>query len=493
MRKEPPLPQDVWDLIPPVAQAAVQRLVEQYEQKIALLQQTIGNLEQRVADLETRLNQNSKNSSRPPSSDPPTVKRTPPRAPSGRKRGGQPGHPRHERPLVPLDQVKDIIICKPSACRRCGGTLEGNDPEPRRHQVLELPPIQPEVTEYQVHSLECARCGIHTEAPLPAGVPTGSFAPRIQSVLALASGVYRMSKRVVQSFAHDVLGTEISLGEVAALEQATAAALDAPVAEAREYVQQQPSAGVDETGWHEAKQRAWMWVAVTTWVTVFAIRLSRGGKVAREMLGDLFAGVVTSDRWTGYNWLRLVQRQVCWAHLRRDFQAMIDRGGKAASIGQRLLGHSDVLFSWWHRVRDGTLARSTFQQYVMKLIRPQFQEDLAAGTACACAKTAATCRELQKVETALWTFVRREGIEPTNNGAERTLRHGVMWRKTSYGTDSPHGSHFVENILTVVATCRQQGRNILEYLTACCKAARLEIAPPSLLPPARTRRARSAA
>lgn len=486
MRKEPPLPQDFWDLAPPVVQQAVLALVDRYEQ-------TIARLEERIAALEARLHQNSQNSHRPPSSDPPTVKRSPPRQPSGRKRGGQPGHARHQRPLLPPDQVQDIIICRPSACRRCGGTLEGNDPEPRRHQVAELPPIQPEVIEYQLHRLECPRCGITTEAQLPAGVPSGCFGPRLQSLLALASGVYRMSKRMVQSFSGDVLGTEISLGEVAALERATAAALDPPVAEAREYVQQQPSAGMDETGWHEAKQRAWLWVMVTTWVTVFCIRLSRGAKVAQEMLGEFFAGVVTSDRWKGYDWLQLSLRQICWAHLRREFQAMIDRGGKAAAIGRRLLGHSDVLFSWWHRVRDETLARSTFQQYVLRWLRPEFQQDLAMGTRCACAKTAATCRELEKVETALWTFIRREGVEPTNNGPERTLRHAVMWRKTSYGTDSKHGSHFVENILTVVASCRQQERNILEYLTTCCQAACAATAIPSLLPQAKSRRARAAA
>jgi transposase len=255
-----------------------------------------------------------------------------------------------------------------------------------------------------------------------------------------------MSKRTVQSFCHDVLGTEISLGEVAALEQTTATALDTPVAEAREYVRQQEAVGVDETGWHEAKHRAWLWVAVTGWVTVFSIRLSRGAKVAKEMLGECFRGVVISDRWTAYNYLSIRRRQMCWAHLRRDFQAMIDRGGKAATIGRSLLGHSDVLFTWWHRVRDGTMARATFEQYVMRLLRPAFGEDLKAVANSACAKTAATCRELQSVETALWTFVRHSRVAPTNNASERTLRHAVMWRKTSYGTDSQAGSHFVENI-----------------------------------------------
>lgn len=475
MRTDPPLPKDIWDLIPPIAQAAILALVQDLERRIA-------DLEQQLSQLTARLNQNSRNSSRPPSSDAPAVKRSPPRQPSGRKRGAQPGHKRHERSLVPLDQVCEVIPCKPEQCRRCGAALSGDDPHPRRHQLVELPPIEPQVTEYQLHSLTCRRCGISTSAQLPAGIATGTFGPRLQSLVALASGVYRMSKRLVQSFCADVLGTDISLGEVAALEQATATALDQPVAEAREYVQQQSAAGTDETGWHEAKRRAWLWVTVTTWVTVFCIRLTRGAKVAQEMLGNFFPGVLASDRHKAYDWMPLRLRQICWAHLRRDFQAMIDRGCQAAETGRRLLGHSDVLFTWWHRVRDGTLARSTFQDYVMRLLRPAFRQDLAEGTCCACTKTAATCRELQKVETALWTFVRREGVEPTNNGSERTLRHGVMWRKTSYGTDSRAGSHFVENILTVVATCRQQSRRILEYITACCWAAHAGTQPPSLLP-----------
>ena len=383
--------------------------------------------------------------------------------------------------------MKEFIVLKPLTCRRCEAALKGDDSEPRRFQVAELPPIEPEITEYQLHRLKCPHCGVHTLAELPSGVRC--FGPRLQSLLALASGVYRMSKRTVQSFCHDVLGTEISLGEVAALEQTTAMALDAPVAEARNYVRQQAAAGVDETGWHEGKQRAWLWVAVTSWVTVFVIRLSRGAKVTREILGDCFGGVVTSDRWTAYNYLSLRQRQICWAHLRRDFQAMIDRGGKAAKIGRSLLGHSDVLFAWWHRVRDGTMAPATFQQYVMRWLRPAFGLDLESGTRSACAKTAATCRELQSVENALWTFVRHTGVEPTNNVSERTLRHAVMWRKTSYGTDSRAGSHFVENILSVVATCRQQGRNILQYLSTCCAAERSGRAAPSLLPSPRLARA----
>jgi transposase len=483
MRKEPPLPQDVWDKLAPDAQAAVLLLVERYEQTSARLEHQIAELKAQLAQLQTRLNQNSQNSSRPPSTDPPGLKRSPPRQPSGRKRGAQPGHRRHERTLVPPHQVQQTVLCKPTACRRCGTALEGTDSEPLRHQVTELPPIEPHVTEYQLHRLVCPHCGTSTCGPLPSGVPTGHFGPRLQSVLALLSGAYRLSKRMVERLGGDLLGIEICTGEICALEQASAAALHAPVAEAREYVRQQPSAGMDETGWRENRRRAWLWVAVTAWVTVFAIRLSRGAKVAREMLGDSFDGLLTSDRWSGYHWITLLRRQVCWAHLRREFQAMIDRGTAGGpAIGKRLLGHSDALFGWWHRVRDSTLSRATFHDYVMRRLRGAFRQDLEAGTRCRCSKTAATCRELLRVEPALWTFVRRAGVEPTNNAAERVLRHAVLWRKSSYGTDSQAGSHFVENILTVVASCRQQGRNVLDYLTRCCEAALAGDPAPSLLP-----------
>ena len=174
-------------------------------------------------------------------------------------------------------------------------------------------------------------------------------------------------------------------------------------------------------------------------------------------------------------------RQLCWAHLRRDFQAMIDRGGAGEAVGRQLLEYADVLFGWWYWVRDGTWTRSTFRRYV-GFLRGLVREELEAGTHCACPKTAATCRELRAVEPALWTFVRVAGIEPTNNAAERALRHAVQWRKTSYGTESATGSHFVENILTVLTTCRQQERNVLNYLTQCCQALYADTEPPSLLP-----------
>jgi transposase len=472
MTDQSPLPQPIWDTLPPDAQAAVTALVRSFER--------------RIADLEERLGKNSTNSSKPPSSDPPSVKRRPPAPASGKKRGGQPGHRRHSRPLVPPERLRQVIECKPPACRCCGHNLQGDDPQPLRHQVAELPPIEPTVDEYRLHRLECPHCGTSTCAALPPGVPTGAFGPRLRAILSVLAGAYRLGKRPIRQLASDLFGLSISVGMIARLERQAAGELQAPVEELRRYVRDADSAHIDETSWKQGRDKAWLWVAVTRLVTVFAIATSRGAEVARDLLGTDRRKVVISDRFKSYTWIK--RRQFCWAHLDRDFQAMVDRGGESAEVGRRLLAHSQRIFDWWHRVRDGTMARATLQSHVA-MLRFAFRDDLRRGEACGCAKTAGTCRELLAGEPHLWTFVRVEGVEPTNNDAERALRHGVIYRKTSGGTESEAGSRFVERMLSVVATCRQQEINVLDYLTRCYQA-HLEGQPvPSLLPAATTQAA----
>jgi transposase len=465
MSDSPPIPEPLWSTVPPEAQAALRARFE--------------ILERRIADLEEKLNKNSTNSSKPPSSDPPSVKRRPTAPPSGKKRGGQPGHKHQPRPLVPPEQLRQVIECKPPQCRWCGHNLQGEDPEPIRHQVAEVPPIQPVVDEYRLHRLRCSRCGTSTCAALPPGVPTGAFGPRLRAILSVLAGAYRLGKRPIRRLADDLLGLSLSTGMISRLERQAAAELEAPVEELRAYVREATSAHIDETSWKQGRAKAWLWVAVTKLVTVFGIATSRGAEIAKGLLGTAPQKVVICDRLKSYHWIR--RRQFCWAHLRRDFQAMIDRGGASAEVGRCLLRHSDRLFDWWHRVRDGTMSRATLRSHVA-IMRSLFREDLRRGLDCGCAKTAGTCRELLAGETHLWTFARVEGIEPTNNDAERALRHGVIYRKLSGGTASEAGSRFVERMLTVVATCRQQDINVLDYLTRCYQA-HLEGEPaPSLLP-----------
>jgi transposase len=463
------IPDPLWDGATPELRAVIVALVEQNNA-----------LQRRVADLEARLNLNSTNSSRPPSSDPPSVKRAPPREPSGKARGGQPGHRRHQRAMVPPDRLHAIVDHLPETCRKCGRGLEGLDPEPRRHQVAEVPPFRPVVTEHRLHRRTCPRCGIATRAALPADVPRGGFGPRLRAVLALLAGSYRLGKRPIQRLAADLLGLPISTGMISKLERQCAADLAAPVAELADAIPDAPVVGIDETSWRQAREKSWLWVTVTSFAVVFTIARTRSGKVARALLGTEPGQVVISDRFPGYEWIA-DGRQLCWSHLRRDFQAMIDRKDGGSAVGERLLERSGRLFRHWHRVRDGTLDRAGFASRAGRL-RKQIREALEGGAAGPCATTATTCRELLRLEPFLWTFVATPGVEPTNNQAEREHRHAVLLRKISGGTDSESGSRFVERLLTVRATCRLQGVDLLDYLTACFRAGLSGETPPSLMP-----------
>jgi transposase len=469
MEPLPALSHEVWKRTPPEAQAYMRAL----EVRVA-------TLEGMKQALQEQLNQTSRNSSRPPSSDPPHRER--PHCPrSTRRRGGQPGHPGSTRTWIPVEEVDEVMVIKPAQCTHCQAPLAGDDPKPWRHQVIEIPPSKPVVTEYQWHQLMCPSCGATTRAPWPAGVPSGTYGPRVQATVALCTGAYRLSKRTTQQAMEEVFGVPLSVGTISSLEQTTTEAVAAPVEEARTYVQAQEVAHLDETSWRQGDKRAWLWVAVTSWVTVFVVRLSRGGQVARELLGERFGGILVTDRYSAYNWYPVRWRQLCWAHLLRDFEAMRDRGGCSEEIGDALLAQTHQMFTWWHRVREGTLKRSTFRSYMTPL-RREVERLLEVGRRCGMPKTAGTCREILKRREALWTFVQVEGVEPTNNMAERSLRPGVLWRKGSFGTQSAEGSRFVESMMTVVTTLKQQQRNVLEYLTAACEAALRGEAAPSLLP-----------
>ena len=473
MERPASIPQHIWDGFSDDARAIVGGVIDGLERQIA-------ELKQQVQDLKARIDQNSTNSSRPPSTDPIGVKRKPPAPPSRKRRGGQKGHPRRMRALVPPDKLASVTDCKPTECRRCGHALSGEDAEPRRHQVAELPPIEPEVREYRLHRLCCPHCKTVNRGALPAGVPRTAFGPRLHAALSVLTGAYRLSKRQVVQLGSDLLGLTISVGMIAKLERITADVLEQPVAELAEAVKAAEAANIDETGWREARLKAWLWVVVTSVGVVFRIARSRAGAVAAELLGEEPKPIVISDRFPGYEWINLKSRQVCWAHLRRDFQAMIDRDGDGAEVGRQLLWQSNKLFESWHKVRDGTIQRSTFLQTVAWL-RPMVRSSLGRGLRCACAKTVTTCGELLRLWDCLWTFTRVDGVEPTNNAAERALRHAVIWRRISGGTDSECGSRFVERVLSVVATCRQQKRSVLEYLTRCHRARLLGLETPPLV------------
>jgi transposase len=447
-------------------------------ERVTVLEEKVGRLEQENAELRARLKRNSQNSNKPPSSDGPEVPR-PQKPASPRKRGGQPGHEGAKRTRLDPDKIVDH---RPTHCRSCATPLNGTDAQAKWAQVIELPEIKPHVTEHRAHSLRCDCCGVVTEQSLPDEVLQHGFGPRLSGLIAYLTGRCRLSKRQVVELCDDVLSVPISTGSICAVEKDVSAALAVPVEEARNVVREQPVVGADETGWREDKHKAWLWTAVTSVAIVFQIARSRGSAVAKELLGADFAGLLGTDRWSAYNWVAAAQRQLCWSHLTRDIRGMIERGGTGGQLAQLIEVEREKMFEWWARVRDGTLERRRFQT-LMKPVRAEVERLLEEASLRAEPKTAGMCAEILKLREALWTFVDQPGIEPTNNASERAIRPAVLWRKGSFGTDSPIGSRFAERILTVVATVRLRGGNVLRYLTGATASYRVSRTSLSLFSP----------
>jgi transposase len=450
-------------------------------ERIAELEAVVAQLLARVAALEEKLAASSRNSSKPPSSDPPTVERKP-KTPTGRKRGGQPGHKRHEREMFPPEKVQSVVECKPVRCGRCDTRLRGDDPNPRRHQVAQLPKVEPEITEYRLHTLGCDRCGHCTAAGLPEGTPTGSFGATVVAAITMLLGVYGLSRRDTADLMGDMFGLPISVGAVVGCQRIGAAALAQPHEQALAEVPRAPIKYADETGWKLGNVYACLWVVVTPTVTVFRIQAERSRAAAMKILGKV-SGLLGSDRYVVYDCWPTHRHQFCWAHLARLFVRFSERRDpKIQALGLALTAEKDRMFAWWHRVRDGTLARATFQNY-MRPVQRRIAALLEDGCRSSCDKTQRTCLRLLQNRHALWTFVYNEGLDPTNNIGERALRRAVILRKTSFGSQSEHGCRFLERVLTVHATLRQTGRSVHDFVADACGAYMLGRKAPSLLEP----------
>lgn len=455
---------------PPEAQAIIRLLLT----KIAKLEAELELLRRQVKGATPQ------NSSLPPSTQHPHAKPAARKRKSRKKRGGQPGHPKHERPLIPTDQCDDVQPLKPPECRRCGAKLRGSDPEPLRHQVWELPEIKPCVTEYQRHRLVCPCCGETTCAELPPGVPQGQSGPRLMAFTALLMAYYRQSKRRTAEFLVTLLGQPCSAALTVKIQTQVTAAVGPAYEELVLELPTQSHVNADETATKERNGKAWLWTFVAPLFTVFAVRATRAATAVDQLLTEAFSGVVTCDRAKMY-W-RVGRIQWCWAHLKRDFQAMIDRGdNQAKRLGYDLRRMTCELFEHWGNYRDGKISRAAFVRR-MAPVRREVERLLLRGIASGNKSLVGTCQELYAHRDWLWSFVHCEGVEPTNNAGERALRHAVIWRKLSFGTQSAAGSRFVETMLTMIETCRQQHRNAFDYLTAAVKAHLSGQPAPSLLP-----------
>lgn len=442
-------------------------------------QKQISEQQKQIEDLKEKLNTNSKNSSKAPSKDP-FKKKPKKKKKSKRKQGGQPGHEGVSRSLLPKEEVDFFEVCKPAKRCECGRRIELTG-DYRRHQVHELPMVKATVTEYQLCTGVCCGCQKIHHAVLPVGVPTGMLGHIAMAKVAALTGDYRMSKRNVTHLFEDFHGLKISIGTVSNAEEVVSASLAAPVEEAKDFIPKQRVVNADETSHAEKGAKMWTWICVSMLVAVFVIRASRGSKVIKELLGEKFKGILCTDRWSGYAWMAAIFRQLCWSHLQRDFRKISERSGKSGRLGEELLACAQRMFHYWHKVKDGRLSRERFIK-LMKPIRKRVEALLLEGISCGNTKTAGMCKQIFKLKEALWTFVETDGVEPTNNIAEQVIRRIVIWRKTSFGTQSAGGTLYLERIMTVVATCKLQNRNVLHFVTDAVRAHLNGTKSPSLLP-----------
>lgn len=441
-----------------------------------------------IQKLTERLEINSKNSSLSPSKDRSSknksnIKRNEARKKNRRKRGGQPGHKKHERMLLPPEKVDHIVRCCPDNQCGCGGHVIVNAAIHHRHQQHEFPVIRPIVTEYQIFHGTCAQCSRELSGKLPQGVSWSMLGPRATAMTANLSGTYRISKQNIAGIYRDIFDFSLSVGMICKAEKTVSAAIALPVMEARHFIRSADNVAVhsDETGFREKGKSMWAWIAISGLVAVFIIRHSRNKKIAKELLGENFRGILCSDRYSAYQWIPNESRQICWAHLERDFRKISERAGSSATIGSDLLAQTNNLFHYWHEYKDGTIDRDALKKKT-EPVKNRIEKLLQQGRLSRNKKTSGTCRNILSYGPAMWRFLETDGIEPTNNLAERLIRTIAIWRKTSFGTQSKKGSTYMERIMSVVATCKLQGKNILEYLTLAVKNHIEKADYPSLLP-----------
>ena len=460
--------------------------VEKLEARIVEQDERIAKLEAMVAELTKRLGQNSRNSHLPPSSDSPAERKK--RKSKGkrkkgqRKRGGQPGHPGATRPLVSEDKVNKFVDLYPSECENCF-SMDALSPVPElspiRHQHTDLPPVEPYTTEWRRHACICGKCGHQTRAAYDESViPSSPFGPRLMAIMAMLTGIYHLSRRKAVDLLGDVLGVTVSLGALSTVEGRVSNAVEPAVDEAWNEVSKGKVKHTDGTTWLQAGLTLSLWTIATTMATVFKI-VTDGSKKTLEPLYGALRGILVSDRAKALNFWAMERRQICWAHLLRKFVSFSERTDAAARLGRELLECSGLVFEYWHDYQAGKLGREQFIAW-MDPLKQQVERALQRGIALDLKEVSGSCADILEHQQALWTFVERDDVEPTNNHAERELRAFVLWRKRSFGTQSERGNLFAERLMTVAHTARKQNMNVLEFLTACCEAQMREAAAPSL-------------
>jgi transposase len=473
MDELPPPPAGIseedWHATPPAVQALVVLLL------------------QRLQGVEARLNQTSRNSSKPPSSDPPSAPPRPPKVPRGRQAGGQPGHPGSTREPPPADQIHETIHVYPTCCPECASELSSSLPDVLplvTTYVWEIPPVVPHITAYAHHTVGCPTCQtpVWTEQR-PMGAPPGAFGPRATALAAVLHGRYRLSDRETADYLATVWQLPISLGSVVATHERMSAALAPVDAAILAEVQQQDHGNADETSWREGGKRCWLWTLTTDKATSYGLFPGRGRSALEVLLGPAWRGVLGCDRWSAYRSQPDERRQLCWAHLTRNLRALAEAEGLDGLWGAQALLHVETLWQLWAQVRAGWLDRVQLRE-ALRPVQESLHHLLVRGTSHPWKRVAGFSRDVLRQWDALWTFVRVDDVEPTNNAAEQALRPAVLWRKGCFGTRSAVGSRFVERMLSVVMTCRQQQRNVFAFLISALQAAWAGLPAPDIFAPA---------
>jgi transposase len=433
----------------------------------AELEAQVAKLTEALSALQEQVGRNSSNSNKPPSSDGPGVS-TVKKKPKGGRRGGQKGHRGSHRFLVPAEQVHTFVELFACRCENCWEPLpKTHDPLARRYQYTELEPLAARVTEYRRHAVVCPHCKHKTRAAYdPEVIPRFAFGPRVMAVVSMLTGVYHLSRRETVHLLWELLGVRMSLGTVSAIEKRMAEATKSAVDEVLEQARKSAIKHADGTSWLRAGVMLSLWVLCTTAVTVFKILDDGKGDTLRGKLFGRARGILVSDRATALKFWVMKRRQVCWAHLTRKFVSFSERDGPAGKLGKELLEYTSLLFDYWSRFRGGQLSRATLVERVAP-VRSQVEVLLERGMAANVRGLSGSCEDILEHRDALWTFVEHEGVEPTNNHAERELRGFVLWRRRSFGSQSERGDRFAERLMTIAHTARKQGRDVLAFLTAC--------------------------
>lgn len=471
----------------------LQRENDQLRDKARRATEEIAEKEKQIADLERQLasrKQNSRNSSKPPSSDGLAGESRTRGRPEGKKRsrkkpGGQPGHAGRHRLQAPPERVNEVHSVFPGQCGHCGHEFqqqEQSSPDVHRHQVVEVPAIAAHIIEYQCHRLVCPQCRKSTRAPVPeeAKRQTG---PQLTALVAYLTVTCRMPRRALETVLEQVLGTVVSVGNIQTCWEEASEAVAMPCQEMEQQLQRELVLNVDETGWRTNGEKRYLWAFVAAGFVLYTIARTRGSELLIQLLGAVFEGILCSDRFSGYLKYHQGKAQFCWAHLKRNILGVLDFTKQTATerfCRDALAVHAS-LFRLWHKFRGGSIDR---RQLLCRSIRLQRRLLVLAETNLDSPdrQVRNLARALFEHAERLFTFLEHAGVEPTNNSAERALRTGVQWRKICFGNRSVAGERATARLLSVTQTCRLHGRSPLPYLSDAISNHRLRQAAPSLIP-----------